>query len=69
MAMAEVAVLHALGTGKPKLSPSLEAESSSLGDSLRIACSDSDPLLVMPPTTMPELSLSGTDSSCQSGRR
>jgi hypothetical protein len=42
MGMAEITALHALGTGKLELSPSLETESSSLGDSSRIACSDSD---------------------------
>jgi hypothetical protein len=44
MGMAKVTTLHALETGKLELSPSLEAESSSLGDSSRMVCSDGDPL-------------------------
>jgi hypothetical protein len=51
MGMAEITALHALGTGKMELSPSLKVESSSLGESLRMACSDSDPLQAMPSTT------------------
>jgi hypothetical protein len=62
-------MLHALGTGKPKLCPSLEAESSSQGDSSRMACSDGDPLWAMPPTTALESSPRVIDSSCWSGRR
>jgi hypothetical protein len=44
MGMAKVTTLHALETGKLELSPSLEAESSSLGDSSRMVCGDGDPL-------------------------
>jgi hypothetical protein len=44
-----ITVLHALRRGELLLSPSLEAESSSLGDSSRMACSDGDSLRVMPP--------------------
>jgi hypothetical protein len=51
MGTVEITALHALGTGKPELSPSLEAESSSLDDSSRMACSDSGPLWAMPQTT------------------
>jgi hypothetical protein len=56
MGMVEITVFHSLRTGKTELSPTLEAESSSLGDSLRMACSDSDPLRAMPLTTSPESS-------------
>jgi hypothetical protein len=52
-------MLHAIGMGKLELSPSLEAKSSSLGNSSRMACSDGDPLQVMPSTMALELSLSG----------
>jgi hypothetical protein len=55
----EVTMLHAIGMGKLELSPSLEAKSSSLGNSSRMACSDGDPLQVMPSTMALELSLSG----------
>jgi hypothetical protein len=48
MEMAEVTTRHALGTGKLELSPSLEAKSSSLGNSSRMAHSDGDPLQAMP---------------------
>jgi hypothetical protein len=48
-----IIVLHTLKRGEPELSPSFEAESSSLGDSLRMACSDGDPLRVMPQNTAP----------------
>jgi hypothetical protein len=44
MGVAEVTTLHAIGNGKLELSLSLKDESSSLGDSLRMACSDGDPL-------------------------
>jgi hypothetical protein len=44
MGVAKVTTLQTIGIGRPKLSPSLEAESSSLGDSSRMACSDNDPL-------------------------
>jgi hypothetical protein len=40
----DITVLHVLRRGEPELSPSLETESSSLGDSSRMACSDGDPL-------------------------
>jgi hypothetical protein len=43
-----IIMLHTLRRGEPVLSPSLEAESSSLGDSLRMACNDGDLLWVMP---------------------
>jgi hypothetical protein len=68
MGMAEVTTLHALGIGKSELSPSFEAESSSLGDSSRMACSDGNPLRAMLPTTAPVSFPSAIDSSCQSGR-
>jgi hypothetical protein len=48
--MTDITALQALGTGKLELSPSLKVELSSLGDSSRMACSDSDPLRAMPPT-------------------
>jgi hypothetical protein len=54
MGVADITVLHALGTGEPELSPSLKTESSSLRDSSRMACSDGDPLRVMPLNTMLE---------------
>jgi hypothetical protein len=54
-----VTMLHARGIGKLELPPSLEAESSSLGDSSRMGCSDGDPLQTMPPTTAPESFPSG----------
>jgi hypothetical protein len=50
MGLVEVTTLHGVGIGESELSPSLEVESSSLGDSLRMACSDCDPLQAMPPT-------------------
>jgi hypothetical protein len=50
MGIADITMLHALRRGERELSPSLEAESSSLGDSSRMACSDGDPLWAMPPT-------------------
>jgi hypothetical protein len=59
MGMAEVTTLYVLRIGKPELSPSLEAESSSLGDSSTMACSDGNPLRVMPPITVLESSPSG----------
>jgi hypothetical protein len=59
MGMTDITVLHALGRGKPELSPSLEAESSSLGNSSRMACSDSDPLWAMPSAIAPELARLG----------
>jgi hypothetical protein len=57
-------MLHALGIGKLELSLSLEAESSLLGDSSRMACSDGDPLWAMLPTMAPVLFPSMIDSSC-----
>jgi hypothetical protein len=54
MGMADVTMLHTFGRGEPELSPSLEAESSSLGDSSWMACSDGDPLRVTPLTIAPE---------------
>jgi hypothetical protein len=59
MGTAYVTVLHALGRGEPELSPSFEAELSSLGDSLRMACSDGDLMWVMPLTTTSESPPSG----------
>jgi hypothetical protein len=56
MGVAEVTTLHAVRIGKLKLFPSLEVESSSLGDSLRMACNDGNPLRAMPPTTALESS-------------
>jgi hypothetical protein len=56
MGMAEITTLHALWKGKLELSPSLEDESSSQGDSSRMACSDGDPVWVMPQTTSTESS-------------
>jgi hypothetical protein len=43
-----VTTLHPREMGKPELSPSLEAESSSLVDSSRMACSDGDSLCAIP---------------------
>jgi hypothetical protein len=57
-------MLHALGIGKLELSLSLEAESSLLGDSSRMVCSDGDPLWAMLLTTAPVLFPSMIDSSC-----
>jgi hypothetical protein len=54
MGVAEVTTLHIIGIREPELSPSLEVESSSLGNSLRMACNDGDPLWAMPPTTVLE---------------
>jgi hypothetical protein len=59
MGMTDITVLHALGRGKPVLSLSFEAESCSLGDSSRMACSDGDPLWAMPLTTVLESPPSG----------
>jgi hypothetical protein len=49
MGTADITMLHALRRGEPELSPSLEAESSSLDDSSRMACSNGDSLWVIPP--------------------
>jgi hypothetical protein len=68
MGMAEVTMLHALGKGKLKLSPSLKAKSSSLGDSSRMARSDGDSLWAMLLTMASASSPSTIDSSCRSGR-
>jgi hypothetical protein len=54
-----IIVLHTLKRGEPELSPSLEDESSSLGNSLRMECSDGDPLRVMPMNTAPKLTTFG----------
>jgi hypothetical protein len=59
MGMAYIIVLHALRRGESKLSPSLEIESSSLGDSSRMPSTDGDPLQVMPPSAALELPPSG----------
>jgi hypothetical protein len=59
MGVADITMLHALRRGEPKLSPSLETESSSLGDFSRMVCSDGDPLWVMPLNTAPESAPSG----------
>jgi hypothetical protein len=50
-----IIMLHALTRGELELSPSLEAKSSSLSDSSRMACSDGDPLWVMPSNIVPRL--------------
>jgi hypothetical protein len=55
MGQADITVLHSLRRGELELSPSLEAESSLLGDNSKMACSEGDPLRVMPLTTAPEL--------------
>jgi hypothetical protein len=54
MGAADITVLHTLEIGEPELSPSLKAESSSLGDSSRMVGSDGDQLWAMPPTTAPK---------------
>jgi hypothetical protein len=46
----EVTTLHVVAVGEPELSPSLEVESSSLGDSSRIGCSDGNLLWAIPLT-------------------
>jgi hypothetical protein len=51
MGVADITLLHALRRRELELSPSLETESSSLGDSSRMACSGGDPLCVMPLNT------------------
>jgi hypothetical protein len=48
MGMAEATTLHSQEIGKLELPPSLEAKSSSLGDSSKMACSDGNPLRAMP---------------------
>jgi hypothetical protein len=66
MGLVEVTTLHGVGIGESELSPSLEVESSSLGDSLRMACSDCDPLQAMPPTMT--LESSPSDNRCKLSR-
>jgi hypothetical protein len=44
MGMVGITTLQSREMGKPELPPSLEVESSSPADSLRIACSDGDRL-------------------------
>jgi hypothetical protein len=56
MGVAEVTTLHAIGIGELELSPLLEVESSSLGDSSSMACNDGGPLRAMPLTTVLESS-------------
>jgi hypothetical protein len=51
MGTTDITVLHTLGRGELALSPTLEAESSSLGDSSMMAGSDGDQVWAMPPTT------------------
>jgi hypothetical protein len=55
MGVASVIMWHALRREELELSPSLETESSLLGDSSRMACNDGDPLWVMPLNATPEL--------------
>jgi hypothetical protein len=59
MGVADTTVLHALGRGEPELSPSLKTLSSSVGDSSRMACSNDNPLWVMPLNIAPESPPSG----------
>jgi hypothetical protein len=59
MGVVDITMLHTLRRGEPELSPLLEIESSSLGDSLRMACNDGDSLRVMPLITAPESPPSG----------
>jgi hypothetical protein len=58
-ALTSLTVLHALRTREPYLSPSLKVESSSLGDSSRMACSEGILLWIMPPNRAPGLALTG----------
>jgi hypothetical protein len=53
MGTTDITVFHALGRGELALSPMLEAESSSLGDSSMMAGGDGDQLRAMPLTTAP----------------
>jgi hypothetical protein len=63
-----IIVLQTLKRGEPELSPSLEAESSSLGDSSRMACNDGDLLWVMPLNPHVEVSpLRVADPGCRRG--
>jgi hypothetical protein len=50
-----IIVLHTIMRGELELSPSLESKLSSLGNYSRMACSNGDPLQVMPPNPVPEL--------------
>jgi hypothetical protein len=50
-----IIVLHTIMRGELELSPSLESKSSSLGNSLRMACSNGDLLWVMPLNPVSEL--------------
>jgi hypothetical protein len=59
MGMVHITALHALGRGELELLPSLETESSSLGDSSMILCSNGDPLWAMPLTAALESPSSG----------
>jgi hypothetical protein len=59
MGTTDATVWDALGRGKLELSHLLEIESSSLGDSSRMVCSDSDPLWAMPPTIAPDSPMFG----------
>jgi hypothetical protein len=59
MGTTDITMLHALGRGELALSPTLEAESPSLGDSSMMADGDGDQLRAMPPPTAPELPNSG----------
>jgi hypothetical protein len=52
-------MLHTLLRGEPKLSPSLKAKSSLLGDSSRMAFIDGDLLQVMPLHSVPKLAAFG----------
>jgi hypothetical protein len=67
MGTMNITVLHALGRGEPELPPSLEAKSSTLGNSSRMACSDDDPLHVIPSITALE-SLPSSDGLKLSAR-
>jgi hypothetical protein len=70
MGTADITVLHALGTGEPELPlPLLEAESFSLGNFLRMVCSNDDALRAMALTIVPESPPSGDGLSSQSGQR
>jgi hypothetical protein len=64
MGTTDTTMLHVLLRGKSELSPSLESESFSLGDSLRMACSDGDLLRAMPQTIDPESPPQVLGSSC-----
>jgi hypothetical protein len=69
MGTANITVLHALERGELELFTLLEAESSSLGDSSRMASDGGDLLWAMPPTTASESPPVVMGSSCQSGQR